>query len=244
MADVSVRRSDWQTGLGAVAQSILLVFIAFLTATLLVYGVAATGVFSTDTLVGQAALTAVNLLGYGVGTAIFMAAYDDWDLVSVRVPTRRELAWLVGGVVVLFLAAAGLGQLIQSLGVQTAQNRVITEGQQNPTYFLYMIPVSLLLVGPFEELLFRGGVQGLLRRTFSAPVAIVGASAIFGTVHLVALAGSGSRLSYVAVAAILGLFLGVIYERTDNLVVPAVVHGSYNSLLFVVQYAAVTGMIH
>jgi hypothetical protein len=244
MADVSVQRSDWQTGLGAVSQSILLVFVAFLTATLLVYAVSAAGIFSTNTLVGRAALTSLNLLGYGLGTAIFMSVYDDWDLLQVRVPTLREIGWLVAGVVVLFLAAIVMGQVLQSLDVQTAQNRVITEGQQNPTYFLYMIPVALLFVGPFEELLFRGGVQGLLRRAFSAPTAIVGASAIFGAVHLVALGSTGSQLSYVVVAAILGLLLGALYEHTENLVVPAVVHGIYNSLLFLGQYAAATGMLN
>jgi hypothetical protein len=119
---------------------------------------------------------------------------------------------------------------------------VVVTGQQDPRFFLYMIPVSLLFVGPFEELVFRGVVQGVFRRRYGGAVAIGAAATLFGVAHLVALTGSGSRVSYLAVAAILGLVLGYVYERTENLAVPAVIHGGYNALLFSVQYVAATGM--
>jgi hypothetical protein len=106
-----------------------------------------------------------------------------------------------------------------------------------------MIPVAILLVGPFEELVFRGGVQGILRRTWGPGVAIVVASVLFGLVHWIALTGAGgSRVPYVTVAATLGLVLGYLYERSRNLVVPAVVHGLYNTVLFGAQYLSATGM--
>jgi hypothetical protein len=35
----------------------------------------------------------------------------------------------------------------------------------------------------------------------------------------------------------------VIYELSDNVAVPAVVHGVYNATLFGVQYAAATGAL-
>jgi hypothetical protein len=189
------------------------------------------------------AVSALQFLGFGVGVAGYLAASGDWALLRVRVPTLRDVAWTVGGVVAILVAAAGVGQVLSALGVQVAQNQVIVAGQQNPEWFLYMIPVSLLFVGPFEELVFRGGVQGLLRRAWGPTAAIAIAAGLFGVVHWIALTGAGSRLSYVAVAATLGLILGALYERTDNLAVPAVVHGSYNSVLFAVQYASATGLL-
>jgi len=249
MADVSAQRADWQAGLGVLSQAVLLVFLAFLGGFVvaIVGGglLVGTELVARESIPGRVALVALQFVGFGLGVTVFLSLYDEWRLVfdHVRVPSLREVAWLVGGVVAILAAAAAVGQLLQYLGVETAQNQVIIEGQRNPTYFLYMIPVSLLLVGPFEELVFRVGAQGLLRRAFSAPVAIVGASAMFGVVHIIALGGGGSYLSYIAVAGVLGVILGVIYERTQNLVVPAGIHGVYNSVLFLVQYASATGMV-
>ena len=91
-----------------------------------------------------------------------MAATGDWDLLRVRVPGLRDVVAVVVGVLVILLAAAGIQQLLTVFQVEVAQNQVITTGQSDPTYFLYMIPVSLLFVGPFEELVFRAGLLGLL----------------------------------------------------------------------------------
>jgi len=50
-------------------------------------------------------------------------------------------------------------------------------------YYAAMIVVSLLIVGPAEELLLRGVVQGGLRRSFDAAPAILIAALIFGALH-------------------------------------------------------------
>ncbi|MFB6124188.1 MAG: lysostaphin resistance A-like protein [Haloferacaceae archaeon] len=234
--------------LGSLTRAVAVVFAAFLAA----YAIAglgssllvATGVLSRDGLAIRVALSVLQFVGFGVGVAGYMAVADDWDLLRVRVPSLREVGWVGGGVVGIVFAAAAVGQLLSAFGVEVAQNQVVVVGQENPRFFLYMIPVSLLLVGPFEELVFRGTVQGVLRRTWGGDVAIVVASVMFGVVHWIALTGGGTgRVPYIAIAATLGLILGFVYERTGNLVVPAAVHGVYNSVLFTVQYAVATGMV-
>ncbi|MGM0590552.1 MAG: CPBP family intramembrane glutamic endopeptidase [Halobacteriota archaeon] len=244
MSDVSVNDD---AHLSSLLQAVVVIFVAF-AAALVVASLGGNlllslGVVTTDSVGGNVAVSVLQFVGFGVGIAGYFAVTDQWDLLRVRVPTMRDLGWIAGGVVVILLAAAVVGQLLSTLGVSVAENQVVTTGQQNPTFFLYMIPVSLLFVGPFEELVFRGTVQGVLRRSFGPAVAIALASTLFGLVHLVALTGTGSRLSYVAVAAVLGLILGVAYERTGNLVVPSVIHGGYNAVLFSVQYAVATGMV-
>ena len=42
----------------------------------------------------------------------------------------------------------------------------------------------------------------------------------------------------------LSLILGILYEYTDNLVVPILVHGAYDAVLFSLQYLMATGQIH
>ncbi|WP_423750784.1 lysostaphin resistance A-like protein [Salinirarus marinus] len=238
-----VRRFD------SLVRAVAAVFAAFLAA----YAVAglgssllvAAGVVSRGSLGIRVALSVLQFVGFGVGVAGYMTVTDDWDLIRVRVPSLREFGWVVGGVVGIVFAAAAVGQLLAAFGIEVAQNQVVVVGQENPRFFLYMIPVSLFLVGPFEELVFRGTVQGLLRRTWGGDVAIVVASVMFGVVHWIALTGGGTgRVPYVAIAATLGLVLGFVYERTQNLVVPAAVHGVYNSVLFGIQYAVATGLVN
>jgi hypothetical protein len=233
----------------AVGKGALVVFLAFLGAVVVAtvgQVVAVVLGFAPETLRYRYVVTASQFLGFGLGVAAYLAAADDWALLDgrVRVPSRTDAAYLVGGLVVLLVASTAIGRLLAELGVETAQNQVIATGRENPVFFLWMVPVSVFLVGPFEELVFRGGLQGHLRRAWGPAPAVALASAGFGAVHLTAvIGGREGALVYVVVAAVLGLVLGVAYERTDNLVVPAAAHGFYNATLFVVQYADVTGLV-
>jgi len=203
----------------------------------------AAGVVARDTLEFRVVASVLQFVGFGVAVAGYLAVTRDWELIRLRTPTLRSLGLIAIGVVGLVLAQLAIARVLTVLGISVAQNQVVVTGQQDPRYFLYMIPVAILLVGPFEELVFRGGVQGILRRTWGPSVAIVVASVLFGLVHWVALTGgSGSRVPYVTVAATLGLVLGYLYERSRNLVVPAAVHGLYNTVLFGAQYVTATGM--
>ncbi|WP_245960737.1 CPBP family intramembrane glutamic endopeptidase [Wenzhouxiangella sediminis] len=78
-----------------------------------------------------------------------------------------------------------------------------------------------LLAGIGEELLFRGVVQAGLASWASPAAAILIASLMFGAAHAVS-------LPYFAVAAFLGLYLGLLYHWTGNLLVPIVVHALYD----------------
>jgi hypothetical protein len=245
--DLRVGRGDAQELLSTLAQSVLVVFVAFLSA----YALAALGanllvslgVFESGGLGIRVAASVLQFVGFGVGVGLYLGLRDRMDLIRVRLPTLTDLAWTAAGIVVILVVAAVVGGLLQRFGIDVASNQVIQTGRQNPQYFLYMIPVALLFVGPFEELVFRGTVQGLFREAYGPAVAIVVASALFGVVHWVALTGNGSRIWYMVVAAALGLILGYVYERTSNLVVPALVHGVYNSVLFGAQYAMATGLL-
>jgi membrane protease YdiL (CAAX protease family) len=228
-------------------RSLLLIVGAFLCAIAVVglgsNALVGAGVVARGTLEFRVVAAVLQFVGFGVGVAGYLFITRDWDLVRIRTPTLRAVGLIAAGVVALVIAQLVIARLLTVLGIQVAQNQVVATGQQDPRYFLYMIPVAILLVGPFEELVFRGGVQGILRRTWGPWVAIVVASVLFGLVHWVALTGgSGSRVPYVTVAATLGLVLGYLYERSRNLVVPAVVHGLYNTVLFGVQYLSATGM--
>jgi hypothetical protein len=248
MSGAAASDVDWAGRVGSLGRAVVVVLVVFLTAAVVARlgldAALAAGLVVPESLAALVVVNVLQFLGFGLGVAGYLAVSDDWGLLAVRTPSLRDLGWVLGGVAAILLAAALVGEVLSVFEVEVAQNQVIATGQRNPEYFLYMIPVSLLLVGPFEELVFRGGVQGLLRRTWGGWPAVVIASGLFGLVHWIALVGGGGgRIAYVAVAATLGLILGGLYERTRNLVVPALVHGIYNSVLFGVQYAAAVGLV-
>lgn len=228
-------------------RSLLLIVAAFLTATAVVgLGMGAligAGLLARGSLEYRVVASVFQFVGFGIAVAGYLVLTGEWDLLQARRPSLRGTGLIVVGVLALVGAQIAIARLLTAFSIEVAQNQVIATGQQNPRYFLYMIPVAILLVGPFEELVFRGGVQGILRRTWGPSVAIALSSVLFGVVHWVALTGGGgSRVPYVTVAATLGLVLGYLYERTRNLVIPAVVHGLYNTVLFGAQYLSATGM--
>ena len=183
-----------------------------------------------------------------VGFFLAVFAYLRWqgfpDLFEVEAPSVRDLGWVVAGFVGLFVLAYALTTTLDALGIDSATNTVIDQGRNDPVRFLYMIPVTLLFVAPAEELLFRGTVQGLFRKAYGVVPGVLFASAIFGLGHWFALAGTSSgKLRYVAVAAMLGIVLGALYELTENLVVPILVHAAWNSFSFVTNYVEATGVV-
>ncbi|WP_251341639.1 CPBP family intramembrane glutamic endopeptidase [Haloplanus halophilus] len=247
-SDAAARRASAVERAWGLLRSLLLIVAAFLTATAVVglgaNALVAAGLVAQGTLEYRVVGAVLQFVGFGVAVGGYLAITGERDLLQIRSPTLRHLGLIVVGVVVLVGAQLLIARLLAALSVEVAQNQVVVTGQQDPRYFLYMIPVAILLVGPFEELVFRGGVQGILRRTWGPSVAIALSSVLFGLVHWIALTGGGgSRVPYVTVAATLGLVLGYLYERTRNLVVPAVVHGLYNTVLFGAQYLVATGAV-
>lgn len=144
-------------------------------------------------------------------------------------------------IVMLVVQIAGNG-LIQFSGIEYAENQVIEQGQQgDPIYYLYMIPVMILFVGPVEEIIFRGILQGSFRENLNTPVAILITSLIFGLAHVSAVGGvSAGAVPYVIMSGTLGAILGTVYEYTENIFVPALSHGLYNTVLLLISYTAVT----
>lgn len=197
------------------------------------------GIVTPETSVYTVARTVLQFLGFGLGVAGFLLLADEPGLIRARVPDRRDALLTVGGVVVLLALQVALLYALQVLGLSTGENQAMLPGRDDPTYFLYMVVVSILVVGPAEELLFRGVVQGLLRRAFAAWPAILLAGGIFGLIHFPSVQGSPvEALLYGLVATLLGCLLGYLYERSGNLAVPALAHGLYNATLFGIQYAA------
>lgn len=88
-----------------------------------------------------------------------------------------------------------------------------------------------VLAGLGEELLFRGVVQGGLDGLIGPWGALLAASLLFGAMHALTRA-------YFVVATIMGLYLGLIYLWTGNMLIPILIHFLYDWVILRYYLAA------
>ncbi|WP_255198442.1 CPBP family intramembrane glutamic endopeptidase [Halorarius litoreus] len=183
------------------------------------------------------ALTAAGQIGF-LAVAYLYARYADIR-VRIAMPTRRDLGYAAGGLLAALALAVGLSVVLSLLNL--VPGSVIEDAATNdPTLLLGLALLSVLIVAPAEEFLFRGVVQGRLRRAFGPAAAIAGASLLFGSLHLANYTGTIAPIVAASLLiASVGAVFGVVYERTDNLVVPVVAHAVYNVILFSIAFLTI-----
>lgn len=163
------------------------------------------------------------------------------DYLGIRWPTLREFGLALGGALMMFALAAVMAITVQLIGAEPASNEGSAMAMENPEIIPLMIVVMFLVVGPCEEILYRGIVQNRLRESLSAAPAILIATVVFAAVHVVALSGGGTSGVLLAIGLLIipGILLGAVYEYTGNLIVPILMHSTYNSILVTLIYIVV-----
>ncbi|MEF8784613.1 MAG: type II CAAX endopeptidase family protein [Haloarculaceae archaeon] len=191
-------------------------------------------------------------VGVALATFAFVAAMFRWlgvdrSWLDLSVPSLRGIGLVVVGLLVLILILNVLTALISELGLPAVESGVEQQARQsdNPEFLLLLIPLSFLAIAPSEELLYRGLVQKYLYDTLGKVGAVVAASAIFAAIHFGQYASPDPLQMAVSLSVVfvLSLVLGYSYARSENLVIPILIHGTYNALTFFAMYARVTGMV-
>lgn len=196
----------------------------------------------------ELSLTATTVLGLialqGIAFPVTSLAYlrlrgsSFGSFIRLRFPSFREWLWIVGGYLLVMILVIAVIVIIVALDAPTA-SRADQQALRDTGTLVWLIPLSFLLIGPGEELLFRGVVQGRLRESFGPVGAVVLASAGFAPAHILALTGSVVQLAVsVAVLFVPALVFGAVYERTKNLTVPILIHGAYDATIFGIAYLA------
>lgn len=199
------------------------------------------------TPLSQLALSLVAIQGLGFPlVAILYFRYTGRSLrsfVPVSLPSLRELGLSLGAWVAAIVITPVVAAIVITLADdQPASNAAGETAQQNPEIIPLLIPLVFLLNAPGEELLFRGVIQGLLAERFSAWAAITLATAAFAPLHIIALLGSpNAALLTIIIISVPSLIFGSVYQLTDNLIVPSLVHALFNSTLFVGIYLSSLG---
>ena len=222
----------------AVALAAVGIGVGVLLVGVVAFGLTLAGVSITPLLSIVLSLALATGVGFG-GVALAYLHYrgQGIEYVGLAVPSIREVAFVVAGYVASFALLILASVVLTTTETETAPNTVAEVGAQNPEILLLLIPASFLLIGPGEELLYRGVVQNRLGEALPAPAAIVLASLLFASIHYFSLAGAPrARLVSISVLVLPTLVFGTVYELTDNIVVPALIHGAYNATLFSLLY--------
>ena len=102
---------------------------------------------------------------------------------------------------------------------------------RDPFQLVAMVALSLVLVGPCEELAFRGFVQRGFENSFGKRRGLLVSSVLFGLLH-------GLNTLYAVVPVfVVGLVLGYVWQRTGgNTTATALMHGVYDAIAIAIAY--------
>lgn len=208
------------------------------------FSVASFSVFADSGTIASSGIgTVVFSVGLGVVAVGYLVVTDrGWDFLDVSWPTRRGWLYVVGGTIAMFVLLVGLGVLTEGLGIPSAEHGLVEQAREAPLLLLAFVPLSWLAIGPGEELLSRNIIQKHLYDGFSRPAAVIVGTIVFTVIHLPAYATGPPPAVFATLLQLFGisLVLGIVYERTENVVVPALVHGTYNAIQFAFAYVAIT----
>lgn len=168
----------------------------------------------------------------------------------IKMPNYRSIGVIVGGLVLCFvtvLTVVGLGDLVFNITESSGGQHLLSGATYNIWIWVGAVAMMFLLVGPLEEYLFRHKLQSFITERTSLGMSVILTNGIFGVLHLPMLAlGGGSLITYVIPIIALGLLGGIYslqYIYTDNLTVPALTHGAYNSILITGLFITQSGLL-
>lgn len=137
------------------------------------------------------------------------------------------LVFVVGAQYLCSYIASGLGALFPSW-METYTELMENAGLTGDGMGVITMTYAVLLGPVVEELTFRGLTYNYARTFMPAMAANVVQAFLFGVLH-------GNMLQG-AFAFVLGLLLGYVYEKYNNLLVTMILHMLYNGFAYIMQY--------
>jgi len=179
-----------------------------------------------------------------IGLLYFRVSDKGIDYIDIHIPNKRQLAIIVGGTLALLIAffaiGAGTSFFEGAEASEHSMQQTVSNGNIDPQFILLMIPISFLAIGPSEEFIFRNLVQKRLYEDFTKTASILIASIIFALIHFPTYATGAFSEILISLGSVFvfSVILGTAYAWTENLIIPAVMHGTYNAVIFTNWYTA------
>lgn len=153
--------------------------------------------------------------------AMWKTLYPNWNFgLGTKGLVSGIKKYAVSGLIIFFLSTLAFVIGLIPFNNQPTIAKVVVEG------FVYYIGVAFI-----EELYIRGLLQTIIEKLFykkknASFYAIILSSVIFGAGHIFGALGSSllAIICKVVWTIALGLYLGIIYKKTNNLWVPIILH--------------------
>ena len=172
-----------------------------------------------------------------LGITLFFAKEKGATLqkLGLKKPSLKIIL-IVSAVAVVLIFLAGIISLFEEMvfGPDPMANELLTALlPHNIFQLMLLIGFSLVLVGPAEELAFRGFIQRGVSTSYGKIPGLIIASLMFGLLH-----GLNSIRAVIPVTMI-SLILGYIWQKTDgNTTACAWTHGLYDAITMALVYFA------
>ena len=175
--------------------------------------------------------------GIILGITLLFAKHEGASLkkLGLKKSSLRNLLIVSFAAVLLFLLAIVISVIVEFAFGPDPMAEELTNAvlPQNLFQLIIMVVFSLALVGPAEELAFRGFIQRGFENSFGKTAGLVIASVLFGLLH-----GLNSLRAIIPISVI-SLVLGYVWQKTDgNTVASAWMHGVYDAIAIILAYFA------
>jgi membrane protease YdiL (CAAX protease family) len=173
--------------------------------------------------------------GIILGVTLFFAKQKGATLNDLGLKKPKLKTMLIVSVVAILLIFLAISISIVEEAVlgpdPMAQELLNALLPQDTFQLLLLAGISIFLVGPAEELAFRGFIQKGLENSYGKTAGLIVASVLFGLLH-----GLNSLRAIIPVT-VLSLVLGYIWQKTSyNTTATAWMHGLYDALTITLAY--------
>lgn len=174
-----------------------------------------------------------------LAVTLLFARYKGASLkkLGLKEVSLKTLALVSVAVVPLYLLGAGIVSVLTIVFGPSPMAEAYIEAVMPRDAFQLtaLVVISLVLVGPVEELAFRGFVQKGFENSLGKMKGLLIASFMFGLMHITASPYN------VVTGFVGGLVLGYVWQKTgENTTASAVMHGLFNAIAFILAYFITT----
>jgi len=163
-------------------------------------------------------------------TKVFKMKVVDLGLSSIKLPSNIGLGLIIG--VAGYLAGTVFTAILNLfIPIEVPEWFLKALTATSPVDLLILLALTWILVGPCEEVFFRGFVQGTLTRWRGSTVGLVVGALIFGFAHY------SPELWYRTLGAVfLGLIYGTVYLWRRSLIPVIVAHALNDTIAFALAF--------
>ena len=175
-------------------------------------------------------LIVAQVVGYAVALAVLFPvlpalAQRSWRELGLRRVGWRDIAYSLGGAVVMFFAVAATGALQEAVFHLKPDEVQVQWFHAVRGSLVAVAVVFACIAAPFvEELLFRGFLFNALLRYMPAWIAVVLSATAFGFSHF-----QPGNAGAIAPLAAGGAVLALVYYRSGSLIASMLTHAVFNS---------------